>query len=175
MFLKCSLEDVDQMTGIDFEYFLYHKFKERKYKVKLTPVTGDYGADLILYKNWEKTVVQAKRHQSGVGIKAVQEVIGSIAYYGADKGIVITNSYFTPNAINLAKANDIILWDRDVLINELLEEDRTEKLTEKRDLGQCPYCGQDLIFKNGKYGEFIGCSGYPNCNYTSSLDKSGKR
>ena len=30
----------------------------------------------------------------------------------------------------------------------------------------CPKCGNNLVIKNGKYGNFIGCSNYPNCKYT---------
>ena len=29
----------------------------------------------------------------------------------------------------------------------------------------CPKCGYELILKNGKYGNFIGCSNYPKCKY----------
>jgi DNA topoisomerase-1 len=38
----------------------------------------------------------------------------------------------------------------------------------------CPECGHDLIKKWGKYGQFIGCSDYPNCNHTEPwLEKIG--
>lgn len=31
---------------------------------------------------------------------------------------------------------------------------------------KCPACGSgELITRQGKYGEFIGCSNYPECNY----------
>lgn len=30
---------------------------------------------------------------------------------------------------------------------------------------QCPKCGGVLILRNGKYGNFIGCSNYPKCRY----------
>ena len=29
----------------------------------------------------------------------------------------------------------------------------------------CPKCGAPLVYKKGKYGEFIGCSNFPSCNY----------
>lgn len=32
--------------------------------------------------------------------------------------------------------------------------------------GKCPECGNPLVLRNGKYGEFIGCSAYPKCMYT---------
>lgn len=33
----------------------------------------------------------------------------------------------------------------------------------------CPKCGSVLKLRNGIYGEFYGCSGYPNCRYTESV------
>ena len=36
----------------------------------------------------------------------------------------------------------------------------------------CPECGKDLIIKNGRFGEFIGCSGYPECKYTRKIVKT---
>lgn len=35
--------------------------------------------------------------------------------------------------------------------------------------GICPRCGHNLILRNGKYGDFFGCSNYPNCKFTRSL------
>lgn len=29
----------------------------------------------------------------------------------------------------------------------------------------CPECGNDLVIRKGKYGEFVACSNYPNCKY----------
>jgi DNA topoisomerase-1 len=30
----------------------------------------------------------------------------------------------------------------------------------------CPRCGRPLVKRRGRYGEFIACSGYPECSYT---------
>lgn len=30
---------------------------------------------------------------------------------------------------------------------------------------KCPVCGADLVYRQGKYGQFVGCSNYPTCNY----------
>lgn len=29
----------------------------------------------------------------------------------------------------------------------------------------CPLCGKELIKRSGRFGEFVGCSGYPKCKY----------
>jgi DNA topoisomerase-1 len=36
----------------------------------------------------------------------------------------------------------------------------------------CPECGHPLIIKRGRFGEFIACSGYPNCRYTRRIVKT---
>lgn len=33
----------------------------------------------------------------------------------------------------------------------------------------CPKCSKKLVIREGKFGKFIGCSNYPNCNYSKSL------
>lgn len=32
----------------------------------------------------------------------------------------------------------------------------------------CPKCGGKMVLRNGKYGEFYGCSNYPKCNHTAT-------
>lgn len=34
--------------------------------------------------------------------------------------------------------------------------------------GKCPRCGGDLVLRHGQYGDFYGCSNYPNCKYIQS-------
>ena len=68
---------------------------------------------ILFFANGEKKiVVQAKRYERNVGIAAVQEVVGSIAYYKADRAMVVTNSNFTKSARDLAKRNEVELWGR---------------------------------------------------------------
>jgi DNA topoisomerase-1 len=35
---------------------------------------------------------------------------------------------------------------------------------------KCPKCGEELVIRSGRYGEFIACSGYPKCKYSANLD-----
>lgn len=43
----------------------------------------------------------------------------------------------------------------------------------RRDIQQgiCPRCGGRLIVKKGKKSEFVGCSNYPDCRFTCSIDQ----
>ena len=38
--------------------------------------------------------------------------------------------------------------------------------------GECPECGSPLVKRDGKYGEFLSCTGFPNCKYSCDLDGS---
>ena len=40
----------------------------------------------------------------------------------------------------------------------------------------CPQCGKPLVIKFGKSGEFLACTGYPECRYTTNFvrDEKGK-
>lgn len=187
-----GIDTIDKMTGIQFEKFLSLHFEKLGYKVKLTPATGDYGADLILEGKSETIVVQAKRWKKSVGIEAVQQVAGDIKYYSATKAMVITNSIFTPNAEKLARTNEIELWDREKLIDVMLKsngkkdmdniiaskEGNCEKVNKDylnngnkdNEEKKCPRCGGSLTLRKGKYGEFLGCSGYPKCRYTKNVN-----
>jgi restriction system protein len=108
--------NIDKMTGRQFEIFLKEMFKTLGYRVKKTPDSGDFGADLYMEKDGKTYVVQAKRYKSKVGIKAIQEIVAAKSYYKAQYAIVITNNYFTEAAKELARENNVILYERPELI-----------------------------------------------------------
>lgn len=117
---KSGIKEIDKMQGLQFEEFLGSLFRSKGYKVKQTRATGDYGADLILIKGDQKIVVQAKRYQKYVGLKAVQEVNSSKNYYQAKEAWVVTNSYYTKQAVHLARSNNVRLIDREELIQLIM-------------------------------------------------------
>ena len=127
--VRKTFPEVDRMSGEAFEEFLKAHFERTGYSVECTPASGDYGVDLVCSKEGRKMAVQAKRYQGKVGVRAVQEVLGGMNYYGCDSGMVVTNSYFTPNAYELAKVSNIYLWDRDKTAAVFsIKEERKRKL-----------------------------------------------
>jgi restriction system protein len=117
---KSGITEIDRMDGRTFERYLEALFEKLGYRVELTKYIGDYGADLITFKDGVKTVIQAKRYKRKVDIKAVQEAVAAKGKYGCTEAMVITNSFFTKPAMELAKANEVILWNRDDLVKALL-------------------------------------------------------
>ena len=50
---------------------------------------------------------------------------------------------------------------------------RAEVTTEALD-EDCPKCGKKLNIRLGRRGRFVGCSGFPDCDYTRNLDDDGE-
>lgn len=172
-YFESGMADVDKLTGEEFEYFLSYYFKNLGFQTRVTPDTNDYGADIVAEKDGEKIVVQAKRYKGRVGVAAVQEVFGSKSFYKADKAMVVTSGYFTPNAKNLAAECGVELWDRDKLkaVMEKIQGkqlmDEMKETTEFQALSEtCPKCGGHLVLRNGKHGTFYSCENYPDCKFT---------
>lgn len=128
---KSGISDIDKMDGFKFESYLGELFRNLGYEAKVTQGSGDFGADLILKKADQKIVVQAKRYSKNVGIKAVQEAQASIAHYKANAAWVVTNSDFTEAAYTLAKSNQVLLINREKLIELILEMKESKKVKVK--------------------------------------------
>lgn len=115
--INVEFSQVDNLSGRDFEWYVAQTLEKQGYKTRVVGGVnqGDYGADIIAQKDGVKTAVQTKRWNWNVGISAVYEAIGSAKYYNCAQSMVVTNNYFTQPAINLAKAANCILVDRDTL------------------------------------------------------------
>lgn len=84
----------------------------------------------------------------------MEEALDEIAA-GDKKWVPVIEEFYTP------------------FIKELNEKEETLKKTDVTNLGEsdekCPECGKTLIFKLGKYGKFLSCSGYPGCKFAKPL------
>ena len=118
---RSGVKDIDSMDGKTFEKYLEVLFRKLGYKVERTRYIGDYGADLVVKKDGIKTVIQAKRYKNNVGVKAIQEAVAAAGYYQCDAAMVVTNSFYTKQAQELARSNRVDLWDRNDLVKALLK------------------------------------------------------
>ena len=60
--------------------------------------------------------------------------------------------------------------DFEPLVEEAYSKMEKERPEETGEL--CPVCGKPLVYRHGKYGKFIACSGYPECKYIPKVEKS---
>ena len=71
----------------------------------------------------------------------------------------IISSFYKPFEKNVV-AQDKILHKADFTFLGMSEED-------------CPKCGKKLMIKLGKFGKFLSCSGYPECEFAKPLNSEG--
>lgn len=83
--------------------------------------------------------------------------------------------------------NEIIIEDLSKIKNKIEQNNITDKEIRKSHIKNikntvkenndkeknmiCPKCGAKLVERNGKYGNFIGCSNFPNCKYTKNINE----
>lgn len=151
-----QIGDFETLNGHQFEDYLKDLFSILGYQVMRTKLSGDQGADLIIKKDDEKTVVQAKKYSGAVTNKAIQEVVASKNHYGCNKSIVVTTGVFTKSAIELAKSNKVELWDKNKLkkvINGINSSSINKKVSKseqsvslENDLFPfvCPFCSSKI-------------------------------
>ena len=151
---KLGIADIDRLSGRDFEKYLEVLFEKKGHKVTRTKYIGDYGADLVVESGNNKTVIQAKRFKGKVGVKAIQEAVASKGYYGCQNAMVVTNSNFTDQAIKLARANNVELWNRKKLIDALSSMNSSDVMVHKTETAEannsqsvCATCGKPLSQK----------------------------
>ena len=100
--LLSSMTAIDAMTGKEFEDYVAARLRRAGWRVTFTPVSGDYGVDLIAEKDGKSVAIQCKRHGNSVGVAAVQQVVSGARHHGCSKSIVVSNREFTQAAKQLA-------------------------------------------------------------------------
>jgi len=87
----------------------------------------------------------------------MEEVLDEIADEGKDWQKVLHDFYF-PFMEKIAEGKEKI---------------KSQKLA--KPLGrECPKCGEELLLRGGRYGNFIACSGFPKCKYTEQVEEDGE-
>jgi DNA topoisomerase-1 len=57
------------------------------------------------------------------------------------------------------------------LVEEILETVQRKDVTQEFLDEACPTCGKPLSIRLGRHSRFIGCTAYPDCSYTRSMDE----
>lgn len=100
------------MDGLDFERFVADRMKEFGWNCTYTPLSGDFGADIICTLGSKKLIIQCKCYadNNSVGSDAVSQALSAVAHYAADHGIVVYRGRPTRNARRLGETTGISLF-----------------------------------------------------------------
>jgi len=135
-------------------------------KEKWTDALADF------YKKFEKDLRYAAKHMEN--IKRMEkptdekcERCGSplVIKWGKHGSFYACSSYDKedPNSCTFTKENPINLPDLD---SADLQETTQEEY--------CENCGRVMVLKRGRFGQFMACTGYPDCKTTRRLDQGKK-
>jgi HJR/Mrr/RecB family endonuclease len=106
-------------SGITFELKCQRLLEAKGFATIMTSVTSDGGIDIMASSTDPLLsgtyVVQCKDWQGGVGVKPVRELYGVVVSEDANKGILITSSYFTKSAVEFAQGKRLELIDGEQL------------------------------------------------------------
>jgi hypothetical protein len=106
--------------GLKLEELLAMLFKSKGYdarrNAKLTGRSGvehqiDVLAEYRAPLHVSKIIVECKAYDKPIDKNIVMKLIHEVGDLGADRGILVTTSYFTPDAVSTAEGYNIELWD----------------------------------------------------------------
>jgi DNA topoisomerase-1 len=124
------------------------------------------------YTKFEKDLVYAEKHMEN--IKRMEkptdekcERCGSplVIKWGKHGSFFACSAYDKndPNSCTFTKENPIDLPDLDTAdVQETAQEE------------YCENCGRLMVLKRGRFGQFMACTGYPDCKTTRRLDQQKK-
>jgi hypothetical protein len=110
--MLCDQSKPEQIPsgGLEFERECEKLLRDAEFTVEPTPMSGDFGVDLLARKNGLTYAIQCKCYGIPVGISAVQEAAAGRLHYMADYAVVVVaNSGFTTQARRLAESNSVLL------------------------------------------------------------------
>lgn len=152
---------------------------------RLTETGADKGIDIKVYKNGEVAIlIQCKAWKWKVGVKEIRELYGVMTSEEIDKGVLMTTSTFSEDAINFSKKKKLMLINGTDLINRIKKlpaETQMELLNiaTKGDYTtpSCPRCDKKMIARKAKNSDskFWGCSNFPKCRYTLKMSTNCQR
>lgn len=105
-------------TPSDFEIFCAELFKKMGYKAEVTPKTNDGGYDIVLNKDFEKSIVECKCYSQNhsIGRPMIQKLVGANQEVKADNMKFITTSKFSKEAVLFANETNVELIDGTKLV-----------------------------------------------------------
>ncbi len=126
----------------------------------------DGGVDLIAEKGGVRVLVQCKHWRTWtVQEKVVRELLGSMTHFGVSEGALYTLKGWTGPAGAFAATHAISLAnDRDLAerASRLLPQPQLDELLDQR-VHHCPRCESPMVWREGNFTPFWGCSTFPRC------------
>ncbi len=170
-----TLEALHELEWKRFELLCAKYYEAVGFRSRTIRCGADGGIDVKLYRqdpDKPLAIVQCKAWNSApVGVSLVRELLGVMAHEKVGRGVFITTSTYTKDALSFGEANPIQLLDGVAFLKKIRElpPERQEVLLKFAFEGDyrtptCPSCGVKMLPREGKKGAFWGCRNYPKCH-----------
>ncbi len=118
-------ERLRAMNEWQFEEEVAAIFGRLGYRTEVTPKTGDFGADVLMWdRAGTKWAVQVKHHRNPVGRPTIQVMPSVARDLRAEKAMVVTLSRFTKGAIEYAESRGIRLVEVNALVEMYMRAEK---------------------------------------------------
>jgi len=148
-----SLDTIRSLSWREFERLVAAAFATKGWEPEMVGQDGpDGGTDIFLRKGKQRAIVQCKqrRFPGYVEARDVREFVGVLTAGKLMKGFFVTSGVFAPEASEFAaKVPQLELIDGADLLAMF---------------GHCPKCRASIEPKHGKYGVFLSCVRFPDCD-----------
>lgn len=116
-----DLSSADRMDSLRFIHWCADLLKRHSFQnVQVLRGKDKRGVDILAQESNIKYTIHCKRSNSDVGTSAIWEIKEGMSRYNDHIGLIITNQHFTKDAVDMAEAESLHLWDRDKLSELLL-------------------------------------------------------
>lgn len=133
---ELKMSQIDGMDGHSFEHFIADLLRARGFRnVVVTVGSGDFGVDITCEKDEARYAVQCKRYAQPVSRRAISDAVAGKSHYRCTSAMVITNSYFTPKAVEFSRSAKCELIDRDKLKEWIFEAYGTTPIQDTEEYG----------------------------------------
>jgi DNA topoisomerase-1 len=94
-------------------------------------------------------------------VNITRDVQKAIDESGVKEGLVLVNAMNITASVFINDDESGLHHDYEVWLEKLAPEKVGET---------CPECGNELVYRNGRFGRFISCSNFPSCRYTRKIE-----
>ncbi len=160
----------------------------KNYSGKIYGAENQHEWTQVLARGNVKNKVYNPLKQNATHVYNVKKIVGNlhirslVVFVKNNTGHIDANNVVPLSALNsiLRSGENILTVEQMQTAYKLLLEHRTEISVKehvenikyqqwKVENGICPRCGGNLVLRNGKHGEFWGCSNYPKCKFIKKV------
>lgn len=161
-----SLQALQALSPAEFEEWVAARYRDLGYRVRLTGMGGDHGADLLAERPGEMVIVQCKRYRTtAVSESMVRDLYGAMHDFGADAACLVTTGRLTRAAEAWVEGKPIAVWDGPFLARFAYRQPAKPAVPPAP---ICPRCGAALVLRRHPLTHqwLLGCSRFPRCRHT---------